>query len=249
MIDLSSTDWVVAALSGLLLGFSKTGMPGAGILAIPLMASILPAKVSTGIVLPMLIMGDVVAVVWYRRHAVWSHLFRIIPFAVVGILIGFAIMGRITDRQLQPAIGGIIIVMLGLHVWRARRPGMDEHLPTGLFFAGTMGLLAGVTTMLANAAGPIMTIYLLAMRLPKTAFIGTGAWYFCLLNLFKVPFSMHLGLITPDTFAFNLRLLPFILVGAAIGIVAARRIPERTFGWAVQALAAAAALRLLLTAV
>ncbi|MDD5704458.1 MAG: sulfite exporter TauE/SafE family protein [Kiritimatiellae bacterium] len=245
MLELSTSDYVVAALSALLLGFSKTGLPGAGILAIPLMASILPAKLSTGVVLPMLVMGDIVAVAWYRRHAVWGHLFRVIPFAVAGILIGYVVMGRITDRQLQPAIGAIILIMLALHVWRSRRPGLDERLPTGIMFAGGTGLLAGVTTMMANAAGPIMTIYLLAMRLPKSAFIGTGAWYFFMLNLFKIPFSMRLGLITPDTMAFNLRLMPLIFAGAALGILAARRIPERTFGMAVQILAAAAALRLL----
>jgi uncharacterized membrane protein YfcA len=246
MLDLSVTDWAVTALSALLLGFSKAGMPGAGILAIPLMASIMPAKASTGIVLPMLIMGDLVAVAWYRRQAVWSHLIRIMPFAVVGIVCGHAIMGRIDDRQLQPVIGAVILAMLGLQAWRSRRPDSDTRLPTGLGFAAAMGVLAGATTMLANAAGPIMTIYLLAMRLPKGAFIGTGAWYFCLLNIFKVPFSMHLGLITPETFYFNLRLLPLILAGAAIGILAARHIPERAFARTVQALAALAAVRLLL---
>lgn len=246
MLDLDAFGWAVAALSALLLGFSKAGMPGAGILAIPMMASILPAKASTGIVLPMLIMGDLVAVAWYRRQAAWHHLVRIIPFAAIGIVCGHAIMGRIDDRHLQPVIGAVILSMLGLQVWRARRSGSAARMPAGMCFAAAMGILAGVTTMLANAAGPIMTIYLLAMRLPKVAFIGTGAWYYCLLNIFKVPFSMHLGLITPATLAFNLRLLPLILVGAAIGIVTARHIPERAFARAMQALAALAALRLLL---
>lgn len=245
MDELSLADWAVAALSALLLGFSKTGMPGVGILAIPLMAGILPAKASTGVVLPMLIAGDFMAVAWYRRHAEWRHLLRIMPFAVAGIVIGFLVMGRITDRQLQPVIGATILAMLGLQAWRAGRRGAGDKLPASVFFAAAMGLLAGVATMMANAAGPIMTIYLLAMGLPKASFLGTGAWYYCLLNLFKVPFSARLGLITAGTLAFNLRLLPLIAAGGVLGILAARRMPERIFARTVQALTALAALRLL----
>lgn len=236
--------WIVLSCSAIFLGFSKTGLPGAGILAIPLIASIIPAKASTGLILPMLIIGDIFAVCYYRRHAVWHHLFRMLPYAVAGIFIGYWAMGKVTDNQLRPLIGIIILFMLALNLWRNRK-GENIEIPPGKWFPAVMGLSAGITTMMANAAGPIMAIYLLAMRLPKNAFIGTGAWYFLLVNCFKVPFSAGLGLITVDSLKLNLFLAPLIILGSLGGIRAARHIPEKIFNILIQILAAAGAVRLL----
>jgi len=238
--------WAVLAVAAFFLGLSKTGLPGAGILAIPFIAAVIPAKASTGLVLPMLIVGDLFAVAWYRRHAEWVHLIRLLPYAILGILIGWKIMGRITDAQLRPLIGVIILVLLGLHLWRNRSAITEAPIPKSHWVPASLGLSAGITTMLANAAGPIMTIYLMTMRLPKAAFIGTGAWYFLIVNVLKVPLSAQMGLITPASLWINLALSPLIIVGALLGIRIANRLPEKLFGRFVLAMAALGAIYLIL---
>lgn len=244
MYQLETAERIIVSLAAFLIGISKTGITGAGILAIPLMAVVLPARASTGVVLPMLIAADVFAVAWYRKKASWNHLFRVIPWALAGIVIGYLVMGRLTDRQLQPFIGLVILAMLGMNRWR-NRGGAAAPIPESRWFSAFIGLAAGITTMLANAAGPIMVIYLLSMRLPKIQFIGTAAWYFFILNWVKVPFSTSLGLINSESLRLNLQLLPFIVIGAAGGILVLKHIPQKFFSVAVEILAAAAALRLL----
>jgi uncharacterized membrane protein YfcA len=234
---------VILGIGAFLVGLSKTGLPGIGILSILLAASVVPARASTGLILPMLIVGDIFAVAYYRRHAVWRHLFRMLPYAVAGVIIGYLVMGQVNDRQLRRLIGVVVLVMIGIHAWRTHRGNVE--IPSGWWFPVTMGLLAGITTMMANAAGPIMIIYLLAMRLPKEEFVGTGAWYFFLVNSFKVPFSARLGLITMESLACNLALVPLIALGALVGVRVMKRLPEKAFGFIVQGLAAAGAVKLL----
>ncbi len=245
MLDIGLYGWLISILSSIVIGMSKTGIPGSGILAIPLMAAVIPARASTGAVLVLLIFADVFAVLYYRRHAVWRHLIRIMPFTLVGIVIGYLALGRISDDQLQPVIGGIVLLMLILSHWRENHPGRLSDIHTARSFGIVLGLLAGITTMMANAAGPILIIYLVAMKLPKKQFIGTSAWYFMILNWVKVPFSAQLGLITAESLRFNLVLFPFVAAGALIGILILKRIPQKTFQAAVQLLAGLAALRLL----
>ncbi len=241
------TDWAVLMLAALVIGFSKTGLPGVAVLSIPLAALVLPAKASTGIILPMLIAGDLFAVAYYRRHARWSHLLRLLPFGFAGILIGYWLLSVVTDGELRPLIGALILAMLVLSKWR-------EHSGEGVvggisrrhgIFAFFMGLAAGIATMMANAAGPIMMLYLLAMDLPKQEFIGTGAWYFFIVNCFKVPFSWNLGLIHHDSLLLNLWLLPATVAGAAMGILAVRHIPQKLFVNLVQVVTVIAAVKLL----
>lgn len=247
MEHISQFGWAALAASALLIGVSKTGFPGIGILAILLTAMVMPARQSTGLILPMLIVGDCFAVSYYRRHAVWAHLVKLTPFAAIGIVIGWLLMGKVNDPQLRVFIGGMTLVMLGLNWWRTRRGG-DVPVPQGWWFPVGFGLLAGVTTMMANAAGPIMVIYLLAMRLPKDEFIGTGAWYYLLLNCFKVPFSGSLNLINLQSLQFNLILLPVIVVGALSGVRLVKFVPEKLFADIVQVLAVVGALWLLIPA-
>src|SRR5207249_1290026 len=152
---------------------------------------------------------DVVAVTAYRRHAVWKHLWQLFPWVAGGVVAGYFLMGHIDDRQMRRSIGLILVTMVALHFWRQQElrrdpEGWAEKIPHALWFIGITGFLAGLTTMLANAAGPIMIMYLLAIRLPKMEFLGTGAWFFLILNVFKVPFSVHLGLITELSLRFDL---------------------------------------------
>ena len=194
--------WALAALGAYLVGISKTGIAGLGIFSVALFASALPARESTGIALILLSAADIVAVISYRRQASWPHLLRLFPWAAAGILAGFLVMERIDAMTTQRLIGAILVTIVFVHFWRrARTKGLAdleaETKPHPLLAAIT-GVSAGFTTMAANAAGPIMVIYLLAMRLPKYIFMGTAAWYFFILNLFKVPFSYNLGLINAD---------------------------------------------------
>ncbi len=233
---LTAGKWTLAAVSALIVGLSKTGVPGLAIIFVPLFAFVLPARLSTGALLPLLILGDVVAVTWYRRHAVWGHLLKLFPWAAAGIVLGFLAMGRIDDRQLRPVIGVIVIVMLGVGLWRDLASRGKADVPSRWWFAALAGILAGATTMLANAAGPVMMVYLLAMRLPKDEFLGTGAWFFAVVNWVKVPFSLALGLISPQSLVFDAVLSGAVLAGAVLGILAARRLPQRAFTVAMQAL-------------
>jgi uncharacterized membrane protein YfcA len=244
MPELHGFEWSVLILIALICGVTKTGLPGAGILMVPLAAAVFPAKVSTGIILPMLIIGDIFAVAYYKRHAVWKNILPLIPWAMAGVIIGSFAMTKVNDQQLRPIIGAIVLTMLILNYIRLRRGSTDLPIPTQWWFAAIMGLLAGMTTMMANAAGPIMTIYLLAMQLPKQEFIGTGAWYFFLMNCFKVPFSAHLNLINAQSLWINLMILPVIVVGAILGILIVNYIPQKAFTAVVQILAAVGAIYL-----
>jgi len=236
--------WVLALVGALAIGVAKTGIGGLGMLAVVIFANLLPAKQSAGFVLPMLIMADVVAVLAYKRHAQWTHLWRLFPWTALGVLLGVLAMGRINNRQAAVLIGGIVLALMVVHL--LRRSGTKKENPEhARWFAPMIGILAGFTTLVANAAGPLMVIYLLAMRLPKLEYMGTGAWYFLLLNLFKVPFMIYLGLITPNSFSGNLLLAPAVLAGALIGRKILKHIEQRHFENITLVLAAIAGIKLL----
>jgi len=209
------------------------------------MAMVLPARESTGILLGMLILGDLFAAGYYRHSAQWKHVVRLLPPAFAGIVVGWQAMRFVTNELLQPIIGVIVLAMLGIHYGRTRLWGEEAPLPTQWWFAAALGFVAGVTTMMANAAGPVMVIYLLAMRLPKVAFVGTSAWFFFAVNWLKVPFSAHLDLITSASLQLDLLMLPLIAAGSVAGIFFLQRIPQRAFNSLIQLLAAAAAIKLL----
>ncbi len=244
-MDLTLQGWIVVAICALIGGGAKTGIPGLGILAVPLMALVLPARESTGILLGILILSDLFAVVYHRHNARWPYVLRLLPAAFAGIVAGYFGLHVVNDQQLKPIIGGIVLIMLCINYWRTRTGGKDVPIPTQWWFAVGLGFMAGVTTMMANAAGPIMVIYLLAMRLPKLEFVGTGAWFFFFVNWLKVPFSTNLELMTVESIKLNFMVLPFIAAGAVIGIFFLKRIPQKSFTAIVQILAAAAAIKLL----
>lgn len=243
--NITTIGWLIAGLSAFLIGLTKTGVPGVGILVTPLMAMVLPAKASTGVVLPMLIFADVISVAYFRRYADWRILLRLMPWALVGIVLGWLWMGRLTDRQLKPILGIIVLVMLAIHYIRQYLQRTEKTPPTVWWFAALVGIIAGVTTMLANAAGPIMILYLLAMRLEKQAFMGTAAWYFLILNWVKVPFCIDLGLITTQSLSLNGILAPAVVAGAVVGIWILRHISQRVFEGLAQFFAFFAALYLI----
>lgn len=245
--DLSIVSWALAVFCAMTVGFAKTGVPGVGILAVPVMAMIFPAGASTGIYLPMLIAGDIFAVFWYRSYAQWRYVLMPLFWAIVGIIVGFLAIRhmRFSDVHLKRMIGGIVLFVLALGMYLKRHRNRLE-LPKTWWFAAAVGILGGFTTMAANAAGPVWIVYLLALQLDKREFLGTNAWIFLILNLFKVPFSYGLGFIGPASLLFDLKMLPAIAAGAFLGRKAAAVIPREWFEAVVRLLAAAAAVNLLL---
>jgi hypothetical protein len=236
-----------------MVGFSKSAVPGLAVLFVPVFTEVLPARASTGVLLPLLILGDVFAVAFWRRHAVWRHILRLVPWALAGIVGGWLVMGRIDDRLMRPLLGAALIVVLAVNAWHelqraaAQRRGVpvEETVPDAWWFSALFGLTGGFATMITNAAGAILVVYLLSMRLPRDEFIGTAAWYFLIVNVIKVPFSLSLGLITGPSLLLDAALAPGVVVGSVVGILTARRIPQKAFVVAAMVLAFASAVRML----
>lgn len=237
--------WVLLYGAAVISGFSKTGIPGISILSVSIFSLVVGAKRATGVVLPMLIFADVFAYFVYRKNLDWRRVGRLLPWALGGLVLGWLALGRVDDRQTARLVGGIIAAMLGLHLARRWRNPDEVAAQAPRWFGPLMGLFAGITTMIANAAGPVMTLYLLAMRLPKLEFLGTGAAFFLLINWIKVPFIAQLGLINAASLTLNLWLLPAVAVGALLGRPVVERVNQRVFENVALAFTAAATVKLL----
>ena len=210
------------------IGMAKTGVHGISMFAVPLLAIMFGGKHSAGLMLPMLIMADFFAVKYYHSHANWGYLLKLFPSAAVGVLVGTWLGNVIDDHVFRSVMSAIIFASLGIMLWMEK--GNKESIPDYLWFALLMGLLGGVTTMIGNLAGSVMALYLLSMRLPKNEYIGTVAWFFLAINLFKVPFHVFSWQsIDVDSFLLNLICLPFIALGAWCGIWLVKRIPEKYY--------------------
>lgn len=245
--DLTFLQWLTLGGAALMIGLSKAGLKGLGMVLVVLMASAFPAKASTGLVLPMLIMADLMAVTYYRRDADWSYVWRLIPAAAVGVILGVWLGADLNDETFGTILAWIVILGLLLLVWQERRPPSQQFIRHPLV-TGFTGLAGGFTTMVGNAAGPVMSVYLLATRLPKREFIGTAAWFFLIINWIKVPFHIwSWETISWESFQLNLFVLPCILLGFWIGIKVVALIPEKAFRYFVMIVTAITALKILLT--
>jgi len=242
----SPTSYVLGGLAAALIGLTKTGVPGAAIPAILLMTEAFSenAKTAVAACLPVLLVGDVLAVAWYRHHAQWRKLAKLLPYVVLGMLPGWLVLRALQANQLRPVIGGLVLALLVLEL--ARRRFQWDHVPRSRWFIAGTGLLAGFATTVAHAAGPVMTIYLLSQGMAKREFMGTAAWFFLLVNLSKIPVYLGEGMITPDVLRFDLVIVPGVLVGAALGVFVLTKIPQRVFDALALSLAAVAAVRLLM---
>lgn len=245
-MDLGVPAFVALALGAVLVGISKTALPGISIVTVALYAAILPAKSSTAILLILLIVGDAAALLLYRRHADWRTLARLAPAVIVGVLVGAWFLVVADDTWVRRTIGVILLALVALTLWLRRR-GTDCTPSRGRarIMAGGYGALGGFTTMVANSGGPVMSMYFLASGFQVKAFLGTAAWFFAIVNLVKVPIAAGIGLITPQTLLLDLALAPAVLVGAAIGWFIARRIRQSAFDWILTILSIAGGLYLL----
>ncbi len=217
--------WMLILVCGFTWGVAKAGIKGIGIVAIPVMAFIFGSKASTGVVLPMLLMADVFAVIYYRRDANWGYLIKLMPWTVIGVLLAVWLGDHLVEATFKKLMASLVIFCVFLILWFERRKNVD--IPDFWWFAALMGIGAGFTTMIGNVAGAIVTIYLLSMRLPKDSFIGTGAWFFFLINIFKIPLHIFFwGTITTATFSINLLSLPAIALGFFFGVYIVKRIRD-----------------------
>jgi uncharacterized membrane protein YfcA len=241
--------WFCAALGAFMVGVSKAGITGLSILSIALFNQVFPSsKQASGLVLPLLIFGDFVAVFSYRKHTQWRYLRRLFPWTAAGVVLGYFTLGRISDHTARILVGWIIIALAALSFWRKYASSANEEKAVSFHWSvgASIGMTAGFITLVANAAGPLMAIYLVAMRLPKMEYVGTAAVFFMLLNLFKVPFMVDLGLITTQSFSFNLTLAPAVLLGALAGRWLLKKVNQNLFEQLVLLLSAIGVILLIL---
>ncbi|MGN7859649.1 sulfite exporter TauE/SafE family protein [Microbacterium sp. 22303] len=215
MLDLAPWAWMLLALAAAIVGVSKTALPGASTISVAVFAAFLSARTSTGALLILLIIGDVFALLAYRRHAHWPTLVRLAPAVVAGVLFGALFLAFADNTLVKPVIGIILLGMVAFTLWQ-RRTSRGAAC-TGLAMTAGYGSLGGFTTMVANAGGPVMSMYLLAMRTPVKVFLGTAAWFFAIVNIVKLPVLVGLGLITVPVLMVDAVLAPPVVVGALFG--------------------------------
>jgi len=241
--DLNTAQLAYIALAAFLVGFTKTSVGGVGILAVLLMALAIPGKASPGVLLPMLIAADIMAVYYFRRACQWPILIRLLPHVAVGLGLGYLILRLAPDFNFEKIIGATILVMLALDLGLSQSA---RHHIRGRVMTALTGAVAGAASMVANAAGPVFGIYLLQMGLNKAQFVGTRSWFFLVINVAKLPLAANLGLVTTQSLTLNLIYLPVILIGAVLGYRFLGYINVSLFKTLIRIAALVAAIRLIL---
>ncbi|HWS00241.1 MAG TPA: sulfite exporter TauE/SafE family protein [Prolixibacteraceae bacterium] len=246
IFPLSFTNWVLIGTCAILIGMSKTGVPGVSMIVVPVMAMIFGGKASTGVLLPILITADLFAVIYYHRHAEWKPLLKALPWAFVGLILALWIGDKVNDHQFKNIIAASVLFSLVLMVWNDRKSKKND-LPAYPWFAAVFGILGGFATMIGNVAGPVFAIYLLALKLPKKNYIGTTAWFFAIVNLSKLPLQYFVWEnIHKETVLIDLIAVPFVMIGAFAGIKIVHAIKDQTYRWAVVVITFVSALLILL---
>lgn len=246
--ELSFAQILLVFIAAAGIGFSKSGFAGVGMIHVVIFAFVFGARLSTGILLPLLIVGDLCAVKLFGAQVQWPYIRRLLVPALIGVIVGWQLLDRLDESSFKPLVGSIILALTSMQWMRIWRPRLFENVPHAHWFAWSLGLLAGITTMLANAAGPVIALYLLAVALPKYQLIATSAWFFLILNVLKLPFSASLGLIDSSTLLLNVAFAPAVALGMIVGRWLVHRIPQRLFDSILLIITAAAALRLILPA-
>ena len=214
---------MIAFSAALLLGIAKSGIKGLAILIVTGLALVYGAKESTGILMPLLICGDILAVIYYKRHVKWVYLIKLLPWMVAGVLVGVVFGKDLPEDLFKSGMAVIILISVAMmYYWERKK---DRKVPNHLSFATLMGMMAGFTTMVGNLAGVFSNIYFLAIKLPKNEFIGTAAWLFFIINLFKVPFHIwSWGTINQASFQISLSLIPAVILGFMFGVSIVKKI-------------------------
>mgnify|MGYP003108671825 FL=1 len=248
-MDLSTGQWVAVCAAAFGVGLGKGGLPGLGNLAIAIYALAFPARLSVGILLPVLMAADVVAVLVYRRHAEWKVIGKLLPWTFLGVGIGALVFGNIGDRTVEILIGLILLIMTGLHFFKSAFQKDPTAIPAGKSAWGlrvATGTIGGFATMIANAAGPVAALYLIFLRLPKIAFVGTLAWFFLIVNWAKLPILIGLGAVNLDSMSVSLPAMGFAMVGVLAARAVVEKIPQKLFEWLIWIFVIGAGIQLLL---
>ncbi len=238
--------FAVALAAAFCMGLSKAGFNGASMVSVVVFAEIYGARVSVGFALPLLIAADLMAYPAFIKHGSWRPVWKLLGPALVGLALGWWMLARISNEDARRVIGVCVLLMVGLDVMRRRRPLLFETLAESRSFGMAAGVMGGFSTMLANAAGPVIQLYLMARKIPKMELIGIGARFFLLINLLKVPLNGRLALINAESLLDNARLLPAVIAGVFGGRWLISRVPQAAFEWMVVVFSLAAGLRLLL---
>lgn len=245
LFDLSATQWIWVVTAAFFVGFSKMGIGGFMMLIIPILASIFGGRESTGILLPILLIGDVFAVVYYRRHAEKKDIIRLIPWALFGIIIGLIVGNYVNDSQFKMIIAISVLICVSILIYTEKK-GSHFKVPEKMWFYALTGIASGFTTMIGNAAGPILSIYLLAMGYKKNDFIGTYAWFFLIVNFLKLPLQIFFWHnITTSNIMLAAYVIPAVALGAYLGVVIVKKINEKPFRYIIIGMTAFAALKLI----
>ena len=245
-VDFSILQWILLFICAMLIGMAKVGVPGVSLIVVPTLAIIFGGKASTGILLPILMIADLFGVAYYHRHAEWKYLWKLFPWAFAGIAVALWVGEIVNDVWFKNIIAILIFICIGIMLWRDRKGGY-KVLPHSWWFAASLGVLGGFATMIGNVAGPIFAIYLLAMHLPKNSYIGTGAWFFLIVNITKFPLHIFIWeTIKWQTIKLDLILIPGIALGAISGIWLVKKIPDNIYRSFVIIVTAVSALLLLI---
>ncbi len=234
----------LALLAAFCIGLSKAGFSGISMVAVVILADIYGSKASVGVTLPLLIAADLIVYPAFKKHGSWRPVWKLLGPALVGIALGWWLLGVISETTARRVIGGCVLMMVALQAFRRWQPVAFDRLAESGGFGLGAGVLGGFATMLANAAGPVIQLYLMARKIPKMELIGIGARFFLLINLIKVPLNERLGSITPDSLLDNLRLLPAVALGIFGGKWLLRHVPQVAFEWMVVIFATLAGLRM-----
>lgn len=224
----STSNWILIMLASFIIGLSKAGLKGIDMMNVTIMAIVFGGKASTGIVLPLLCFADILAVIYYNRHAEWKHFWKLVPWMFIGILIGVYVGKDLDETIFRRIMAVIILVTIAIVIIMEVRKTVV--MPQNKLFGASMGLVSGFTTMLGNLAGAFSNIYFLAMRMPKNNFIGTAAWVFLVVNLFKLPFQVfYWKNITGETLKTNLYLIPALVAGFYLGVKIVSKIEDDSY--------------------
>lgn len=246
LLGMDLYQWITIVIAAFLVGFSKTGISGVMMLAIPLLAAAFGGMDSTGIMLPMLLVGDVFAIRYYHRSADLKSVVTPLPWAMAGLAAGVIVGNYISDITFMKLIGMIVLVCLGILIYTEVK-GQNFTVPNAPWFYITIGVLSGFSSMIGNAAGPIFSIYLLALGLKKNNYMGISAWFFFIINLSKVPLQIFVWHnINLRTLAVAGIMIPVITIGAVLGALILKKINEKFFRYLVVVMTAVAAAKLLL---
>lgn len=222
-------EWGILFMSAFIIGMSKTGIQGLSLISVPLMALTFGAKPSTGLILPILCIADLIAVLYYQRIAEWKYVFKLLPTALVGFVLALLVDKTVPSAGFKHLMGGCLVIVLLVMFWSERK-GKENRLSSCWWYGPLFGLLGGFTTMIGNAAGPVMAIYLLSVKMPKYSFVGTNAWFFLAINYLKIPVQIFAwDNITKQTLILDACTTPFILLGGVAGILLIKRLPEKGF--------------------